>query len=165
MTVGTRNAQSSWATEKLELLEHEMKRFRYDIIGILVVRWIDGGETSNEDFIWSGEDNTHAGGVGLLLCTKARKALIGCNPISLRIITTRFNAPPFKIPVAHAYAPTSTRSDEDIGVFYSTLENAPATTLRKVILIMTGDWNAKVECDNADWKRVMGRHGYGIRNE
>jgi hypothetical protein len=34
MTVGTWNVQTLWATGKLELLRNEMKRFRYDIIGI-----------------------------------------------------------------------------------------------------------------------------------
>ena len=142
-----------------------MKRFRYDIIGISEVRWTGKGETSNGDFIWSGEDNTHVRGVGLLLNTKARKALIGYNPISSRIITARFNAAQFKITVVHAYVPTSACSDEEIEAFYNTLEDALATVHRKDILIITGDWNAKVGSDNADWKRIMGSYGYGDRNE
>ena len=116
-----------------------MKRFRYDIIGISEVRWTGKGETSNGDFIWSGEDNTHVRGVGLLLNTKARKTLIGYNPISSRIITARFNAAPFKITVVHAYAPTSACSDEEIEAFYNTLEDALATVHRKDILIIKGN--------------------------
>ena len=154
--VGTWNVQTLWATGKLELLTHEMKRFRYDIIGISEVRWTGKGETLNGDFIWSGEDNTHVREIGLLLNTKARKALILYNPTSSRIITARFNAAPFKITVVHAYAPTSACSDEEIEAFYNTLENALATVHRKDILIITGDWNAKVGSDNADWKRIMG---------
>ena len=50
-------------------------------------------------------------------------------------------------------------------MFYNTLENALATVHRKDILIITGYWNAKVESDNADWKRVMGSHEYSDRNE
>ncbi len=30
---------------------------------------------------------------------------------------------------------------------------------------MTGDWNAKIGSNNADWKSVMGQYGYGERNE
>ena len=59
LTVGTWNVQILWATEKLKLLRHEMKRFRYNIIGISEARLTGKGETSNGDFIWSGEDNTH----------------------------------------------------------------------------------------------------------
>ena len=62
VTVGTWNVHTLWATGKLELLRHGMKRFRYDIIGISEVRWTGKGETSNGDIIWSGEDNTRKRG-------------------------------------------------------------------------------------------------------
>ena len=39
LTVGTWNVQTLWAAGKLELLRNEMKRFKYDIIGISEVRW------------------------------------------------------------------------------------------------------------------------------
>ena len=77
LTVGTWNVQTLWAAGKLELLRNEMKRFKYDIIGISEVRWTGKGETPNGDFIWSGEEKTHTRGVGLLLSAQARKALIG----------------------------------------------------------------------------------------
>ena len=34
LTVGTWNVQTLWTTGKLQLLRNEMKRFRYDIVGI-----------------------------------------------------------------------------------------------------------------------------------
>ena len=116
-------------------------------------------------FIWSGEDNTHIRGVELLLSAKARKALIGYNPIISRTNADTFNYVPFKITAVHVYAPTSACSDEDIEAFWNILEDALATAHRKDILIVRGDWNAKVDSDNADWKRVMGRYGYSGRNE
>ena len=165
LTVGTWNVQTLWATGKLELLRNEMKRFRYDIVGISEVRWTGKGETSNRDFIWSGEDKTHVRGVGMLLSDKARKALIGYNPVSSRVITARFDSAPYKITVIHAYAPTAASSDEDIEAFYSILEDALAKVHKKDIIIITGDWNAKIGSDNTDWKSVIGRYGYGDRNE
>ncbi len=90
LTVGTWNVQTLWAAGKLKLLRNEMKRFRYDIIGISEVRWTGKGETPNGDFIWSGEESSHMKGVGFLLSTQAKKALIGYNPISSRIISVRF---------------------------------------------------------------------------
>ena len=79
LTVGTWNVQTLWAAGKLELLRNEMKRFKYDIIGISEVRWTGKGETPNGDFIWSGEETLHMRGVGFLLSTQAKKALIGYN--------------------------------------------------------------------------------------
>jgi hypothetical protein len=165
LTVGTWNVQTLWAAGKLELLRNEMKRFRYDIIGISEVRWTGKGETPNGDFIWSGEESSHMRGVGFLLSTQAKKALIGYNPISSRIISARFDAAPFKISVIHVYAPTSSSSEEDIEAFYNDIEEALTKTDKKDILILTGDWNAKVGNDNTDWKSAMGRYGYGDRNE
>ena len=165
LTVRTWNVQTLWTTGKLELLRNEMKRFRYDIVGISEVRWTGKGETSNRDFIWSGEGKTHVRGVGMLLSDRARKALIGYNPVNSRVITARFDAAPYKITVIHAYAPTMASSDEDIEAFYSILEDALAKVHKKDIIIITGDWNAKIGSDNTDWKSVMGKYGYGDRNE
>ena len=109
LTVGTWNVQTLRAAGKLELLRNEMKRFKYDIIGISEVRW-----TENGDFIWSGEENTFTRGVGFSLSAQAKKALIECNPVSSRIVKARFDAAAFDITVIHAYAPTSSSSDEDI---------------------------------------------------
>ena len=73
--------------------------------------------------------------------------------------------PPCKITVIHAYAPTSASSDEDIETFHNIHEDTLATVHKKDIIIITGDWNAKISSDNAGWKSVMGRYGYGDRNK
>ena len=164
-TVGTWNVRTLWATGKLELLRNEMKRYRYDVIGISEVRWTGKGETTNGDFIWSGESNTHTKGVGMLLSGKARKALLSYNPINSRLITARFAATPFNITVINVYAPTSEASTEDMEAFYDNLEQVVAKTSKKDILIITGDWNAKVGENNTGWECVMGKYGYGTRNE
>ena len=81
------------------------------------------------------------------------------------MISTRFVAMSFDITVTHTYAPTSSSSDEDIKLFYSNVEEALAQADKKDIIILTGDWNAKVGQDNTDWASVMGKYGYDDRNE
>ncbi|CAF1540089.1 unnamed protein product, partial [Rotaria sp. Silwood1] len=144
-TVGTWNVRTLWATGKLELLRNEMKHYRYDVIGISEVRWTGKGETTNGDFIWSGENNTHTKGVGMLLSVKAPT--------------------PFNLTIINVYAPTSEASMDDIETFYDNLEEAVANTPKKDILIITGDWNAKVGDNNTGWESVMGKYGYGTINE
>ena len=139
LTVGTWNVQTLWASGKLELLRNEMKSFSYDIIGISEVRWTGKGETSTGDFVWSGEEKIHMKRVGFLLNPRAKKSLIGYNPINSRIISARFEASPFNITVIHAYAPTSASSEEDIDAFYSDLEEVLAKTWKKEVIILTGD--------------------------
>jgi hypothetical protein len=53
-----------------------MKRYKYEIIGILEVRWARKGETSNSDFICWRESNTNTKGVGMLLSKKPKKLLL-----------------------------------------------------------------------------------------
>ena len=101
----------------------------------------------------------------MLISNRARKALIGYNPVNSRVITARYDAAPYKITVIHAYAPIMASSNEDIEAFNSILEDALAKIHKKDILIITGDWNAKIDSDNTDWKSVMGRYEYGDRNE
>ncbi|CAF3296321.1 unnamed protein product, partial [Rotaria sp. Silwood2] len=155
LTIGTWNARTLWETGKLDLLRNELKRFRYNIIGVSEIRWTGKGETTTGDFIWSGEENIHANGVGFLLSKKAKNALIGYNPVSSRVITARFNATPFKITAIHVYAPTSASSDEEIEAFYNSIENTLAEVPKKDLILMSGDWNAKVGNDNTGWNSVM----------
>ena len=44
-------------------------------------------------------------------------------------------------------------------------KDALTQTDKKDIIIVTGYWNAKVGQDNTDWTSVMGKYGYGGRNE
>ena len=102
----------------------------------------------------------------MLLSTKAKQTLIGYNPISSQVITARFNATLFKLTVIHVYEPTSASSDDEIEVLYDSIENALARTPKKDIVIVTSDWNAKIRSDNTQpWESLMGKYGYGDRNE
>lgn len=55
------------------------------------------GETSNKDFTSPVENDKHNGGLGLLLNTRTRQTLEGCNAISSRLIMARFNVVLLKI--------------------------------------------------------------------
>ncbi|CAF4657943.1 unnamed protein product [Rotaria sp. Silwood2] len=164
-TIGTWNVRTLWETGKLDPLRNELKRFRYDIIGVSEIRWTGKGETATGDFIWSGEENILANGVGFLLSRKAKNALIGYNPINSRIITARFNATPLKITAIHVYAPTSASPEEEIEAFYNCIENTLAKVPKKDLILMSGDWNTKVGKDNTGWNSVMGRYDFGDRND
>ncbi|CAF4238801.1 unnamed protein product [Rotaria socialis] len=127
--------------------------------------WTGKGEISGGDFIWSGEDITHSRGVGMLLFARVKHIPIGYNPISSRVITARFHTTPFKLTVIHEYALTSASSADEIEIFYDSIEHALTQTPKKDIVIVTGDWNAKVGSDNTNWELVMCKCRYGNRNE
>ncbi|CAF1501489.1 unnamed protein product, partial [Rotaria magnacalcarata] len=155
ITVGTWNVRTLWAAGQLELLRNEMKQYKYDVVGISEVRWTGKGQTSIGDFIWSGENSMHTKGVGLLLSTRARQSLLGYNPVNSRIITARLRGKPFNVTIINVYAPTSDATDDDIEAFYGDLERSMREVPKKDILVITGDWNAKVGNDNRGWESAM----------
>lgn len=164
LSVGTWNVRTLWAAGKLDLLEAEMARYRCDILGISEMRWTKAGETKGGRVIWSGEPDKHEAGVGFLLNKKAKAALMGYKPVSSRMMVARFGGQPFNITIIQVYAPTSESTDEEIEDFYTKLTELVEEVPVKDVLIMSGDWNAKVGSNREGWENVMGRFGFGDRN-
>ena len=71
ITIGTWNVTSLRAAGKVEELTHEMKRYRWNILGHCELRWKKNcGETSNPDghkIFFSGREDKHEHGVGFLI--------------------------------------------------------------------------------------------------
>lgn len=164
-TVGVWNVRSLWQTGTYVMLKKELERFRYDVIGLCEVRWTGSGELENGKMIWSGTEKEHIHGVGMILGEKARRALIGYNPVSERVMYARFKGYPRDIDVIVAYAPTTDHSDAEVEAFYEQLEQALKVLPKKDVKIIVGDWNAKVGSDNIGLEEVMGKYGIGDRND
>ena len=69
----------------------------------------------------------------------------------------------FNIMVIQAYALTSNTEEAEVEQFYEDLQDLLALTPKKDVLIIIGDWNAKV--GSQETPRVTGKFGFGIRNE
>ena len=74
-------------------------------------------------------------------------AVLGCRPVSSRLISIRLRAAPFKITIIQIYAPTSGHDDNEVDHFYQQLQETVDQTPKKDILVVQGDWNAKVGKD------------------
>ena len=84
-------------------------------------------------------------------------AVLGCRPVSSRLISIRLRAAPFNITIIQVYAPTSGHDDRGANHFYQQLQETIDQTPKKDILVVQGDWNAKVEKDaQADCGEVCG---------
>ena len=124
--------------------------------------------TTNEGhrFYYSGKDDKHEHGVGSLIHKYTVNSLMGCRPVSSRIITIRMRASPFNITIIQAYAPTSNYDDTEIEAFYDQLQEVFDETPKKDILIAQGDWNAKIGEDaTKDWKGICGSYSNSQTNE
>ena len=82
VNVGTLNVRTLYAAGKLDLLIKELKHYRWDILGFSEVRWTKSGEINGAEMTWAGHEVRHENGVAFLLSQKARRALLGYNPVS-----------------------------------------------------------------------------------
>ena len=69
----------------------------------------------------------------------------------------------FNITIIQVYAPTSNAEEAEVKRFYEDLQDLLELTLRKDVLFIIWDWNAKV--GNQETPEVTGKSGLGIQNE
>ena len=119
ISMGKWNVRTLREAGKLDELTHEMNRYRWNILGLCEVRWKSIGETSTQEgqkLYFSGRDDKHEQGVGFLIHRNTVNCVMGCRPISSRLITIRLRATPFNIImiIIQTYAPTSDYDDDDV---------------------------------------------------
>ena len=91
---------------------------------------------------------------------------MGCHPVSSRLITISLRAAPFNITIVHACAPTSDYDDNEIEELNDQPHNVIDQTLKKDILVVQEDWNAKVGRDACgNWQGICGPFCNGDTNE
>ena len=79
------------------------------------------------------------------------------------MISVCFQDKQFNIMVIQVYAPTSNAEETEVERFYEDLQDLLELTLKKDILFIIGDWNAKV--GSQETPGVTDKFGLGIRNE
>ena len=118
-------------------------------VGLSETRLNGCGElTTNEGrkIYYSGREK-HPEGVGFIVRKELINAVLNYTTISSRVISIRLKASPINITIIQIYAPTSTYNDEEIEQFYETVDNNIQESHKKDILIVQGDFNAKIGSD------------------
>ena len=168
-TIGTWNVRTLHRCGKVEELEHELRRYQWQVIGLSEMRWTGIGETMTEDGhkIWfSGHETRHEQGVGFIVRKEAIGCVKSCMPVSSRIIALQISATPKNITLIQVYAPTSDHDDEEIKAFYEELEKTIKKAPKKDIIYIMGDFNAKIGPDaHANWAGTVGKYGTGETND
>ena len=79
------------------------------------------------------------------------------------MISVRFQGKPFSSTVIQVYAPISNSEEAEVEWFYEDLQDLLELTPQKDVLLIIGDWNAKV--GSQETPGVTGKFGLGIQNE
>ena len=115
------------------------------------------GRTEGTKVFFSGKEDKHEHGVGFLVHKDIVNTVMGCRLVSSRLITIRLRAVPFNFTIVQTYSPTSDYDDNKIGEFCDQLQNVIDQTQKKDILVVQGDWNAKVGRDSCgNWQGICG---------
>ena len=78
------------------------------------------------------------------------------------MISVHFQGKPFSITVIQVYAPTSNAEEAQVERFYEDLQDLSELTLKKDVLFIIGDLNAKV--GSQETSGVTGKFGLGVWN-
>ena len=79
------------------------------------------------------------------------------------MISVHFKGKQFSITVIQVYAPTSNTEEAEFEWFYEDLQDLLELTIKKDVLFIIGDWNAKV--GSQETPGVTGKFGLGEQNE
>ena len=79
------------------------------------------------------------------------------------MISIRFQGKPFSITVIQAYSPTSNAEEAEVEWFFEDLQDLLELTLKKDVLFIIGDWNAKV--GSKETPGITGKFVLGVQNE
>ena len=86
----------------------------------------------------------------MVLQKEAQRSLIGYDTVSPRIIKAMFRTSNGATTIIQVYAPTSTASEDDMDDFYTQLQSAVEESSDHDMMVITGDFTAKV---GSDWDK------------
>ena len=80
-----------------------------------------------------------------------------------RMMSIQIQGRPFNITIIHVYAPTTIAEETETEQFYEDLQHLLELTPKKDVLLILGDWNAKV--GSQEIKGTTGKFGLGVQHE
>ena len=131
---------------KLNVVKQEMARINIDILGVSELKCMGIGEFSSDDYhiYYCGQESCRRNGVALIVNKRVGKAVLGYNLKNDRMMSIRIQGGPFNITIIQVYVPTTIVEETEIEQFYEDLQHLLEVTPKKDVLLILGDWNAKV---------------------
>ena len=145
---------------KIKEMMEEIGKARVDVVAVQEIRWQGQGRIDKKDFslFYSGP-NERAGhyGTGFIINAKIRKCFLSFEPISDRLCKLRLRGKFRNITLISAYAPTEDNPDAIKDNFYDQLIQVCEKAGKYDILVLLGDFNAKI-CKENFIATVAGKH-------
>ena len=87
-----------------------------------------------------GQESLRRNGLAIIVKKRVQNAVLGCSLKNNKMISVSFQSKPFNITVIQVYVPTSNAKEAEAEDLQDFLE----LTLKKDVLFIIGDWDAKV---------------------
>ena len=147
---------------KLDVIKQEMVRINIDILGSSELKWTGMGEFNSDDHYtyYCGQESYRRNGVALIISRRVQNAVVGCNLKDDRMILVHFQGRSFSITATQVYVPTTDAEETGVDQFCEDLEDLLELTPKIDVLVITGDWNAKV--GSQEIPGVTSKFGLGV---
>lgn len=150
-----------------------IEKDKYDVVALAETRLVGVGEIQEGTVVIhysgnaAGSPQQGKGGVGIALSARASKLLVGKpEVVSPRVMVAQFQN---GLTFISVYAPTHSSKEQRLtqkASFYEDLQTAVDRAPRGNVVVIAGDFNARVGSSPAVYIEagVAGRHGVGVRN-
>ena len=118
--------------------------------------------SDDHDISYCGQESLRRNRGAIIVNKRVQNTVLECNLKNERMISVCFQGQPFNITAIKVNAPTSNAEEAEAERFFEYLQDFLELTLKKDVLFIIGDWNAKV--GNQDIPGVTGKFGLGVQN-
>ena len=131
----------------LEVANQELTRVIIDIFRISELKQTGSGKFNSDGhyIYYCGQVSIRRNGVALIVNKRVQNSVLGCSLKNDSMIWVHFQGKPFYITTIQVYALTSNAEEAEVEWFYEDLQDLLELTLKKYVLFILWDWNAKVE--------------------
>ena len=89
----------------MSVVKQGMARVKIDILEIGELKWTGIGESNSDDhyIYYCGQESLRRNGVAIMVNTRVRNAVLGCNLKNDRMISVRFQGKQFSVTIIQVY--------------------------------------------------------------
>lgn len=144
--IGTWNVLSWYRPGAAQLAVEVLEKYKMDITAVQEIRWLNSGNTkiSKSVILYSGKEDTHEFGTGFVIKEGLMSELISFKPINERICSIRLRGKWYNISLIAVHAPTEEAEEGTKDAFYERLEQTVNEIPKEDMMLVLGDYNAKV---------------------
>ena len=150
--ISSLNTRTLSKKSKREELAFKIKESQIEILGMQEHRIFHEEPFRYEDTqgallithsAWKNGQGASIGGVGFIISSKAKKSFLNIKSFGRRVIVANFSGNPATT-VINAYSPTNIEQEDVVDEFYDDMRRAISTVPRHNVLVVMGDFNARV---------------------